>query len=264
MTRHFIALLLGATLATSCTPPESSTQVTQPMVSKAGTNDAQHGVSTMVLYRPANSTFYVRHGDDGQAASELGFGAPGDIPLWADFNGDGKNVPGLYRNGRWLISSHADSTADVEIDFGGAPGDVPLAADIDGDGRADLVIFRNGQWIVRGTRDPSRLLNFQFGQAGDIPVLADFDGSGKIDLAVFRHGQWFIDTERNGTAKMTLNFGGSADRFPIASHNTGTHGSSPALFRDGMWIVGTAANAPMIEVAFGASGDIPVFLETKD
>ena len=132
---------------------------------------APAGGRQIVLYRPSTSTFYVRHGDGTQAATELPFGAPGDVPLWADFAGNGRRVPAVYRKGGlWLISTHADGKADATLNFGGQPGDVPLAADLDGDGRADLVIFRGGEWLVRGTRNPAVTLIFHFGTAGDVPL----------------------------------------------------------------------------------------------
>src|SRR5215467_9180096 len=71
------------------------------------------GLREVVLYRPSNSTFYVRHGDGRTPATELPFGAPGDIPLWADFAGTGKPGPALYRKGEWLISTQADGKADL-------------------------------------------------------------------------------------------------------------------------------------------------------
>src|SRR5258706_15844593 len=83
------------------------------------------------LYRPATSTFYIKH-DSGEAPTVLQFGAPGDVPMWADFSGTGKRVPALYRAGQWMISTHADGKADLIQTFGGQPGDIPLAADVDG------------------------------------------------------------------------------------------------------------------------------------
>ena len=116
------------------------------------------------VYRPATSTFYVKH-DSGAEPTVLQFGAPGDVPLWADFTGTGKPVPALYRAGQWMISTHADAKVDLTLNFGGKPDDIPLAADIDGDGRADLVIFRAGEWLVRGTRNPAGTQILHFGTA---------------------------------------------------------------------------------------------------
>jgi hypothetical protein len=121
----------------------------------------QSDTRQLVLYRPSNATFYIRAGEGNQPARELVMGTAGDIPLWADFNGDGKPELAVYRKGQWLISTHADGNVDLKVTFGGNEGDIPLVADVDGDGRQDLVIFRAGEWSVRGTRNLAVLQVFR-------------------------------------------------------------------------------------------------------
>jgi hypothetical protein len=210
-----------------------------------------------VLYRPATSTFYVKH-DSGGEPTALQFGAAGDVPLWADFTGTGRRVPGLYRAGQWLISTHADAKVDLTLNFGGQAGDIPLAADLDGDGRADLVIFRAGEWLVRGTRNPAVSQIFRFGTAGDVPMLADFDGDGKTDLAVFRSGQWYVDTHRNGKADLTFSFGGVPNERALLA-DWGGGQIALVLFRDGEWFVSAQRDSKVsAQTVFGTKGDIPV------
>jgi hypothetical protein len=212
-----------------------------------------------VLYRPATSTFYIKQDGDNKPVAALQFGAAGDVPLWADFTGDGKGEPGLYRKGQWLISTHADAKVDLTVNFGGQAGDIPLAADVDGDGRADLVVFRAGEWDVRSTRNPAITQIFHFGAAGDIPLLADFDGDGKIDFAVFRGGQWYVDTHRNGKADLTFAFGGVANERPLASSWNSSGPAALILFRDGDWFVSAQRDGKLsAQTAFGTKGDIPV------
>ena len=133
---------------------------------------AQHGAAAeparqVVIYRPSNTTFYVKNGIGNESAQERPYGATGDIPLWADFSGKGTPVPAVYRKGNWLISA-AGNAPPISITFGGQPGDIPLAADLDGDAVADLVIFRRGEWIVRGSRNPALTRIYNFGAAGGI------------------------------------------------------------------------------------------------
>jgi hypothetical protein len=237
------------------------TSVTLCALALAACSGSPAGDATrqLVLYRPANSTFYVRQGDSGQPATEIPFGTTGDMPLWADFDGSGKAEPGLYRkNGDWLISTHADGKADLTFNFGGAPGDIPLAADLDGDGKADLVVFRGGEWHVRMTRNPAVTQVFHFGRGGDVPLLADFDGDGNIDFAVYRNGQWMIDTHRDGKANVTFAFGGVAGDRPLAGR-WGSGGAVPMLFRDGTWLVSANRDGKVTaQVAFGGKGDVPL------
>lgn len=215
------------------------------------------GKYQVVVYRPSTSTFYVRHGASKEPAAEFPFGAAGDVPLWADFDGSGKPQPALYRKGEWLISTHADGKADVTLAFGGLAGEVPLAADLDGDGKADLIVFRAGEWSVRPSGNPGVTQVFHFGRGGDVPLVADMNGDGKNDLVVFRNGVWLVSTNRDGKVDMTFPFGGGNDRPVAGSFSAGP--SLPMLFRGGTWLVSTKRDGKVwVQFPFGAKDDIPL------
>jgi len=218
---------------------------------------ADAGTHQLVLYRPATSTFYIRQEEPTAPVKELPFGAPGDVPFFADFTGDGKREPALYRKGEWMISTHADGKVDITLTFGGQPGEIPLVADVDGDGKADIALFRSGAWYVRGTRNPAINQAFNFGAAGDKPLLADFDGDGKVDFAVYRAGHWYVDTNRDGKAKLDFVFGGEPADRALAVDWDGH--AAPALFRAGVWLVsGQHDGKVSAQYGFGATGDIPL------
>jgi hypothetical protein len=213
----------------------------------------------VVLFRPATATFYIRRGAADAPATEIAFGAPGDLAFFADFSGDGKRAPALYRKGQWLISTHADGKADITIAFGGQGGDTPLVGDVDGDGRADLVAFRAGEWLVRGTRNPAVTQVLHFGAAGDVPLLADFNGDGKVDLALYRNGHWFVDFDRDGKADLEFAFGGAPGDRPFASDWNGSGRAAAIVFRDGNWLVSEQRDGRVSsEFGFGVKGDIPL------
>jgi FG-GAP-like repeat len=215
------------------------------------------GTHELVLYRPATSTFYIRQEPGDAPAAELPFGAPGDIPFYADFTGDGKREPILYRKGQWLISTHGDGNPDITVNFGGQAGEIPVVGDVDGDGKADLVLFRSGVWYVRPTGRPATTQVFHFGAAGDVPLLGDLNGDGKIDFAVFRAGHWFVDTNRDGKPKLEFGFGGVAGERTLTVDWDGH--VAPALFRDGSWLISADHDGKVsAQAAFGTKGDIPV------
>lgn len=90
------------------------------------------------------------------------------VSLAADFNGDGTNDLGVFResNGLWAIK-------DITRDYFGGSGDAPLPGDYNGDGVSDFGIFRasTGLWAVRGvTRD-------YFGSSVDEPLVGVGGGS---------------------------------------------------------------------------------------
>jgi VCBS repeat-containing protein len=135
------------------------------------------GTDDYVTFRPSTGTWHLRSNPP-----IVTFGQNGDLPVGADYNGDGKSDIAVFRpgaTGTWHIRGQAPV-----INFGTA-GDVPLPVDYNGDGKADLMVFRpsTGTWHVR-----NYLLTMAFGTAGDIPVPADYNGDGKADIAVFRPG----------------------------------------------------------------------------
>ena len=90
------------------------------------------------------------------------FGDPGDIPVPADYNGDGRwtsrstgRRPGT---GSCATSSRCSSAT---------ASDVAVPGDYNGDGVTDIAVYRpsTGQWFVRN------LFTVQFGDATDVPMV---------------------------------------------------------------------------------------------
>jgi len=75
------------------------------------------------------------------------WGATGDIPLQADYTGDGAADKAVLRTStkRWYIEGIGNTKWYL-------PGDIPVPCDYDGDGSADIAIFRpsNNNWYVMG------------------------------------------------------------------------------------------------------------------
>ena len=68
-----------------------------------------------------------------------------------DFDADGKNDIGIYRNGIWYILRSSDGGVTI-TEWGRLAQDIPVPGDYDGDRRTDIAVYRGGLWIICGPR----------------------------------------------------------------------------------------------------------------
>lgn len=214
---------------------------------------------SLAVYRPATSHIYAYTDLTVKAfALNGGYGAPGDIPVVGDFDGNGVYDLAVFRNGSWFINTNHSLTVDQTIGFGGVPGDIPLAGDFDGDGIADLVIYRAGRWFIRGSEPGNAVTQRSFGGATDVPVIADFDGDGIPDLAVYRSGTWLIQISTTG-ATVVDHFGGLPNDRPCAVDWDHDGKAKLCIYRDGIWYFKSVGATTLLDsYAFGGPGDLPL------
>ena len=81
-----------------------------------------NGRDTVSLFRPSEQRFYIINelaqdgGGLGFAEYSYRYGAPGDVPLAGDFDGDGVASPGIYRSGTfYLRNDNSSGVADLVI-----------------------------------------------------------------------------------------------------------------------------------------------------
>ena len=78
------------------------------------------------------------------------YGTPGDHPVAGDWNGDGIDTIGVFRDGRWHRDIDGDgqwTNSDVQENFG-QKGDLPVVGDFNGDGIDELGVYRHGTWYI--------------------------------------------------------------------------------------------------------------------
>jgi hypothetical protein len=112
---------------------------------------ASSGTTTIGVFRPAYHQYNAKTtgravlrntNDAGAANRDFVFGAPGDIPVAGDWDGNGTTTIGVFRTahhqynttttGRWILSN-ANAAGTASLDFAyGAPGDIPVTVDWDG------------------------------------------------------------------------------------------------------------------------------------
>ena len=190
---------------------------------------------------PATGQWYLRNGDG--IVSSFYFGNPGDYPFMGDWDGDGTDTPGLYRQSDgyvYLRNSNTQGIADIRFFFGN-PGDVPIAGDFNGDGFDTVSIYRPSNqtfYIINELGKNNGGLGaaeffYVFGNPGDKPFVGDFDGDGVATVGLHRESTglvYFRNTHTQGIADNQFIFGDPGDRL-VAGDWTGDGVDTPALFR---------------------------------
>lgn len=170
-----------------------------------------------------SGVWYLRR-PDAQTTSFY-FGNPGDSPIVGDWNCDGVDTPGLYRQSDgyvYLRNTNTQGIADISFFFGN-PGDVPLAGDFNGDGCDTVSIYRPSEarfFIINelGTNDGglgAAEFDFYFGDSGDKPFTGDFDDNGQDTVGLYRESTGFVygrNTLTTGIADNEFFYGNPGDQ----------------------------------------------------
>jgi hypothetical protein len=168
--------------------------------------------------------WYLRDPLNG-ATTSFYFGNPGDFPIVGDWDCDGVETPGLYRQNDgfvYLRNSNTPGNADVKFFFGN-PGDIPLAGDFNGDGCGTVSIYRPSQgrvYIINELGENNGSLGaaefaYYFGNPGDKPFVGDFDGDGIDTIGLHRESSglvYFRNSHTQGSADAQFVYGNPADR----------------------------------------------------
>ncbi|REJ78388.1 MAG: M20/M25/M40 family metallo-hydrolase [Acidobacteria bacterium] len=204
------------------------------------------------------SQWWILNSSD-QGTRGMAFGNSDDIPVVADYTGDGKADVAFFRpaSSEWFVLRSEDDSF-FAFPFGTA-GDVPAPGDFDGDGTADPAVFRpgSGTWFILRSSD-SQLQVIPFGVAGDQPTVADFDGDGLDDVAIYRSSENQFWQLRSTDGAIGYQFGSAGDRTAIGDW-TGDGKADVAFFRpsDSSWYVVRSEDSSFFAFPWGASGDVP-------
>lgn len=218
--------------------------------------------SEPAVWRPGTGTWWIDPSGKGTGTQQIET-QPGDIPVYADYDGDGIDDMAVWRpsTGTWYIVPSSDPTSLITTQYG-APDDVPVPADYDGDGKADIAVWRpdNGTWYIIPSSNPDKPIHKTWGITGDIPVTGDYDGDGKADYAVWRPstGTWYVSLSSTGET-MNKPWGQPGD-IPVEADYDGDGKTDYAIWRPstGAWWIVLSSTGNTITQVWGVTGDIPV------
>jgi hypothetical protein len=234
---------------------------------------------TVGVFRPPSTArpvddFRLRNSNTaGPPDLIVDFGQAGDQPLAGDWNGDGIDDVGVFRNGQFLLRQPTRIqfggiiNATITLNFG-TSGDKAVVGDWNGDGIDTPGIFRpsNGQWFLTNgpntnNTSPISSVSFIFGQSGDLPVAGDFNGDGIDSIGTFTAstGTWRLrNTNSGGSPDITLNGVGVQGDLPVVGDFDGDGIDTPGGLRGSTWFLLNNFQFVALNFDFGQAGDIPL------
>lgn len=144
------------------------------------------GVDTFGVYRdsgPTEPVFFLTNdpGADGaflKVELQIFAGAPGDVPIAGDWDGDGRDTVGFYRPTTAEFSLVNDFAIGVGTTFRfGRIGDLPFAGDWNGDTKDGVGVFRPSDKTMHLNNLFATFIDvaFSYPELGDTPVSGDWD-----------------------------------------------------------------------------------------
>jgi hypothetical protein len=211
----------------------------------------QQRIPPQVLMRNTNTS--------GAADATLLRGDPGDVPLTCDWDGNGTETVGIYRNGRFfLFNSDANDARSVADFWFGDRGDVPLCGDWDGDGKASVAVWRKGWFYLRNDNASGIAQGaFPFGNVVAQPVVGNWDGDAFDTVGVYMGNVlYYTNTNLRPTAAGQVAFGAGADRI-LAGDWTGAGRDTIGVYRNGTFFLTNSLTRPTTDltVRYGDVGD---------
>ena len=251
---------------TTATDSTSNTSEYGPCLIVPATSGGSSNRKTAGVFRPSNGIVYLKNSNTGGFADlNLIYGIAGDQPIAGDWDGNGTDTLGIYRNGTFFLrNSNTTGPADIVFSFG-APGDQPVAGDWDGNGSVTIGVYRSttGVFFLRNSNSTGPPdVAFVLGNPGDVAIAGDWNGDGVTTTGVFRPTNGIIylkNTNVSGNADIGLVYGNAGDK-PLAGDWDGDGVDSVGIYRGGLFYLRNSNTQGFADLVFalGNNGDVPI------
>jgi uncharacterized delta-60 repeat protein len=215
-------------------------------------------------FRPSNGFVYLRNTNDtGFADTEFFYGTANDVPVAGDWDGNGTDSIGIYRDGTFFLrNSNTSGFADIQFPFG-APGDIPLVGDWDGDGIDTVGIVRGNTVFLRNSNTAGNAdIQFAYGTATDIFITGDWNGDGIDTIGAFRPSNGFVyirNANTTGIADFEFFYGQAGDR-PVVGDWNADGIDTIGIVRGNQWFLRNSNTSGFADIQYfyGTDTDIPI------
>lgn len=206
--------------------------------------------------------YFLRNSNTGGVADfSFNYGNAGDVSIFCDWNGDGTDTAGVFRNGVFYLSDN-NSTSAVSFGYGN-PDDVPICGDWNGDGIDTIGVYRpsSSTFYVRNQNStgPSAT-SFRYGDVGDKPLAGDWNGDGTDTVAVWRNGVFYMKNSLSGGfSDVKFGYGVKTDT-PIVGDWDGNGTDTAGVWRSSKFYLRNSNTGGVGEINFtyGISSDKPL------
>lgn len=205
---------------------------------------------------------YLRNSNvSGNHDIYFNYGATGDIPLYCDWNGDGKDTVGVFRKGAFYLSD-TNGAANYSFSFGN-PDDIPVCGDWNNDGKDTIGLYRssNATFYLRNTNSGGGSdATFGYGSPGDKPVAGDWNNDGTDTVGIVRGTTYYLrNTNNSGVADITASYGDPGDTRLVGDWD-GNGSDTPGLWRKGLFYLrnSNSSGGADLTVSYGSPTDYPV------
>lgn len=218
--------------------------------------------SSLMVWRPSANTYYIRPpiGDTSGTDVLVQWGLATDFPICADWNGDGIEDLGVYRNGLWYFTDNL-KVKTLSAAWGTA-GDIPIVGDWFNIGRKQIGVWRpsnNNFYLLDPITKRSLITSWGSSALGDVPVIGDFLGKGYEQLGIWRSstGYWYVkDQLTNQTTFFPFGIRGDV---PLQGDFDGDGVSDFAVWRrsTATFYIRQSSNGQVVSSVLGNINSIP-------